>query len=532
MTTISDKRAGRVLVILTGGNIGLMASTDSRNSETVLTPAKVTELKALVLGDEHADSVRLRERSLAGFDLHVDFVDLRQNERRRYADPEEFDSAQVDPALWAALARKIKDGCEQYEGFVILHGLDTMAYTASALAFMLQNLPAPVILTGSQRPLNFPRTDAMQNIYSALTLAAGGSLGIRPVIPEVTVYSYDTLFRGSRVSMMSASSYRSFDSPNFPPLATVGEHIETQAHLIRRRGTSKVMSIRETVDAKVVILDVFPGMDAGIFANLNSSAVKGVLLRTYGMGTAPTSADVLAALQALSDAGIVVMNVTQARSGRISHGEDPVSLRLFEQGVISGVDMTAEAAYAKMVIVLSDSEVNPDEAGDLLQLDICGEQSQSIYYIHYTSNNTVDEDDAGGNFALLQQTRNVVNEHALRNLIPYITHMQLRFLGVEPVRYGGKQTNRMIELDVSLVDPTRKPKELVAQVRHDTLRWFAKGRNTINIAYDISAYRDRLLSEDRIPSTLIRLQTNEPVQWKRAAVVIYVSAGAALSTEG
>jgi L-asparaginase/archaeal Glu-tRNAGln amidotransferase subunit D len=299
MPTVEDKRLGRVLVILTGGNIGLIATMDNRN-ETVLRPAELTELRALVLGSANADTLLLRERTLAGLAIHLAFKDLRQNDQRRFSDPEEFDSAQVDPRTWAVLADTIKDSYEQYEGFVILHGLDTMAYTASALSFMLQNLQSPVILTGSQRPLNYPRTDAIQNIYSALTLAAAESLGITPVVPEVAVYCYDTLFRGTRVSMMNASSYRTFDSPNFPPLATVGEHIETQAHLVKPRGSPKVLTVRNRVDAKVVILDVFPGMDAAIFENLHQTNSKGVLLRTYGMGTAPTSPSVLEALDALT----------------------------------------------------------------------------------------------------------------------------------------------------------------------------------------------------------------------------------------
>jgi L-asparaginase type I len=522
MADANQKRSGRVLVVLTGGNIGLIATTDRQN-QSVLKPAGVAEIKKIVLGSETADTLVLRERSLVGLPIHVDFTELR-NEQRRFADPEEFDSAQVNPSQWTVIAETIKAHYDRYEGFVILHGLDTMAYTASALSFMLRNLRVPVILTGSQRPLNFPRTDATQNIFSAITLAASASLGLEPEIPEVCVYSYDTLFRGNRTSMASASSYRTFDSPNFPPIASVGEHIEIQAHLVRVSGTAQLLTLRNKVDAKVVILDVFPGMGASIIHNVREkeTGIKGVLLRTYGMGTAPTSASVLEALEGLSDAEIVVMNVTQARSGRISHGQDPVSLRLFEQGVVSGVDMTAEAAYAKMVILLSEKD-DATEAGDLLQIESCGEQSQSIFHIHFDANQTREDESGDGAFrALLRPTREqVVGQDKIKQNLRGISYIQLRLLGLEPMKEDNKPVNRTIELEAALIDESREPNAVVAHLKTDILRWFAKGRNTINVAYDITPWRDQLLSPDRIPSTMLRLQTNEAVRWKRASIVIF-----------
>jgi L-asparaginase type I len=505
-----------------GGNVGLFATKDRRGTY-VLEPVKLSEIRRLILGDPDGTSVTLREGGIAGVTVPVHFTDLRKT-RLTYSDPEELDSAQVDPNLWADLADTIHSIHLRYEGFVILHGLDTMAYTASGLSFMLRNLQVPVILTGSQRPLNYPRTDAVQNVFSAITLAASESLGIAPVVPEVCVYSYDTLFRGSRVSMVDASSYRAFDSPNFPALASVGEHIDIQQHLIPERSGTQMLNLRKGVTAKVTILDVFPGMAAGIILSLAGDEYRGVLLRTYGMGTAPTSKPVLDALDSLTKAGKVVMNVTQARSGRISTNEDPVSLRLFEQGVISGVDMTSEAAYAKMVIHLSEN-ADSETVADLLQIAECGEQSISVFNIHYQPGQTKESVDSDNCTAWLKNPKPVVGVHLLNaESIKNIKYIQLRLLGVEPVeKKKGTTPSRTIDFEALLADPAAESSAGIHSLKTDTLRWSSKTRPTINIAYDITSHKNRLMSPNQIPSTILVLETNEPIRWKQLSILIYVS---------
>jgi L-asparaginase len=524
-----------VLVIAAGGNVGLFAEEVRR--EWVVRPASVEELEKLVVGEVSAaqrtvgGALVLREGSVSGIPIRVRFTEVRPEAQQVY-EPEDLDSAQVDPARWEAIAKVIKQEYSQYEGFVILHGLDTMAYTASALSFMIGTPNLPIVLTGAQRPLNYGRTDALQNIVSSIAIAASRSLGISPVIEEVCVYSHDTLFRGNRVTMTSSSSYRSFDSPNYAPLAVAGEHIEIQEHVLWRAGNRNTIHYRKDARARVVIIDVFPGMDATLIASLSSNRVatsaqvtasakerskgelRGVLLRTYGMGTAPTSEKFLHALQEVVDSGIVVMNVTQARSGRISRGTDPVSLRLMEQGVVSGGDMTAEAAYAKMVVLLSDG-TTPVEQADLLQVALCGEQSQSIFNVHFEAGETVEE--GGAYYAYPHQDRPIVARHELR--LEDITHVQLRLLGVKPAKIAA-HVNRTIELQAHLVEKFQDKTEVIDKLIEDTLRWRPEGRETVNVAYDVTEAVSNYVMQ---PSIIIRLQTSEAIQWSRMSLAIFAN---------
>jgi L-asparaginase len=526
-----------VLVIVAGGNIGLYADRDDR-SGWVVRAASVAEIAEAIIGEAPSFAQRaegtltLREHTVEGHGVHVTFEAIGDANER-----EALDSAQVDPERWEKLAATIHDNYNNYEGFVILHGLDTMAYTASALAFMLGNPVVPIVLTGAQRPLNYGRTDAIQNATSAIAIAAGESLEIQPVVKEVSVYSHDTLFRGNRVTMSSSSSYRSFDSPNYPPLAIAGENIEVQRHVLRR-ATREHFEFRKDAQARVVIVDVFPGMDATLIESLKDRGplvkgdaedgsqgdhVRGVLLRTYGLGTAPTSDDsFLTALEELVKAEIVVMNVTQARSGRISYGTDPVSLRLMEQGVVSGVDMTAEAAYAKMVVLLSETDIEKEgdsrPLADALQIALCGEQSQSVFNLHFRAGETRMNGD--GEFeAPLRPLEAIVGRRELSECEGDIEHVTLRLLGVRPK----DRSSRPIDLQVHLAD-TQQRREDEIKLGQEVLRWQQGSRETQNFTYDIKRDGWQYVTAPTAGDTaFVRLTTSEPISWTRLSIALFVN---------
>jgi L-asparaginase len=527
-----DEDRNGVLVILTGGNVCLVAE-EGRRRQTAMThrPAIIEKFKEIVLGNRKAELLVLREKNIHGIDLKVDFYDLRKDTQRISVDPEELDSSQLDPDPWASITQVIHNKYLDYEGFVVLHGLDTMAYTASGLSFMLQRLNVPVVITGSQRPLNYSRTDAVQNIIAAISIAGAASLGLGPPIPEVMVFCFDLLLRGNRSTMIHASSYRAFDSPNYPSLATFGEHIEMQNVPTRKAKKMKRLVLRKNVNAMVTILDVYPGMNPGVIEQLaETKGLRGVLLRTYGLGTAPTSKQgIIQALKKVVDANVVVMNVTQARGGRISYPEDPVSLRLFEHGVISGADMTAEAAYAKMVILLSEFEASKHDSEkkkmqreiveDILQIDQCGEQSQSIFHFHFGSGETLPDKD--GNFGVILETkRQMVERQVLEANFDKIAYIQLRILGLQPSEESGGRFNRVIDFNVSLVNKLQDRHEVINNIiQQEVLRWYASGKRTINIAYDISESQGYIMN----PDTGLCINANEPVKWDKLTVAVYVS---------
>jgi L-asparaginase len=532
-----------VLVIATGGNVCLCVAKESGTD--VLKQASIDVIRGIVATGEEHDTLTFYESGVVSRDVRVQFVDLRRHESA-FVDPELLDSAQVDPNLWTELASVIAREYASYEGFVVLHGLDTMAFTASALSFMLGDLDKPVVVTGAQRPLNFKRTDAVQNITTAITFAAGRSLGLEPPIREVSVYSHDTLYRGNRVSMVSASSYRSFDSANYPALAGVGASIEVQTHLVRRHRSGKRLNLQSDTSARVHILDVYPGMDPGILRGIRKSnerlraqdptagppasapgedevsPVSGILLRTYGMGTAPTEKGFLKALEEVVESGVLVVNVTQARSGRISHGLDPISLRLFEHGVVSGVDMTSEAAYAKMVVLLSQ-RLPAEEVADLVQIDHCGEQSQSIFTIHYGDGATREGvEGIRDATATTEPIRIVTRRDLLDRSDTQIRFIQLRILGLHLDPKPSSPRSRVVSFNAYLVDKGHAIPLIVDELkRQQSLSWSRYGRDTINVAFDITESRDQLLSA----GTMLRIDTTEPVRWKIMQVVIHAEVG-------
>jgi L-asparaginase len=311
---------------------------------------------------------------LAG--LMADMPELAREEMPEHAvgefDPL-LDSADIGPGDWLHIARAIADRYDEYDGFVVLHGTDTMAYTASGLAFMFEALAKPVILTGSQIPLCEVRSDARENLISALLIAA------RHRIPEVCLYFGGHLLRGCRAKKVNAEGFDAFASPNFPPLGKVGLDIRVDERLLRPApAPGTLLAVHELAPGGVLptvgALRLFPGISGRLLRDV-LPRLQGLVLEAYGLGNGPSrDPEFLAALRAASDRGVVIVDCSQCLRGRVDLAGYATGRALAEAGVVSGYDMTAEAALAKLYYLLSQG-LPPDAVRQRIREDLRGELS-------------------------------------------------------------------------------------------------------------------------------------------------------------
>jgi len=335
----------KVLIIYTGGTIGMI---------------------------KDAETGQLKSFDFNHIYKHVPEIHRLNVELSTFSFEEPIDSSEMNPVYWVQIAQTVRDNYDNYNGFVILHGSDTMAFSASALSFMLQGLKKPVIFTGSQLPIGTIRTDGKENLITAIEIAADKDPQGQPYVQEVAVYFEYSLYRGNRSSKISANQFEAFSSPNYPELARAGVNIEYATDRLFRSKLTELV-YQPNLSSRVGLLKIYPGFPIEAYRSLfDRTHTDAIVLETFGAGNAPSNEVFRGLIQAYINAGGIVLNITQCSSGSVQQGKYETSSFFSKAGVISGNDLTTEAALTKLMFLLENCDTKEEVVHQLSQ-NICGE---------------------------------------------------------------------------------------------------------------------------------------------------------------
>ncbi|MCI5980344.1 MAG: asparaginase [Muribaculaceae bacterium] len=343
-----ENKRPKILIIYTGGTIGMIENAEKHT----LQPFDFSHLI------DNVPKVKMLDYDIDNIQFHPP-----------------IDSSNMSPKHWSDIAHAIEDNYDNYDGFVVLHGTDTMAYTASALSFMLDNLAKPVIITGSQLPIGEVRTDGEENLITALQVAAATGKDGEAIVQEVAILFENYLWRGNRSTKMSADNFNAFKSNNYPELAKIGLGITFHNEALYRMSSRRPLKVRYTMDPNVMVLTLHPGMtESTLQYLLDTPGIKGIVLRTYGAGNCPSEPWFLNLIHKATQRGLVIVNVTQCVNGGVNDTLYETGSQLNLSGVISGHDITCEAALTKLMYLFG-LQLSPEEVKKYMNCAICGEVS-------------------------------------------------------------------------------------------------------------------------------------------------------------